>query len=114
MPNRPGGNARGVAWHHVRGLVQELDWQLRAVCGAPEVNSDLFNSIEVRPGRSTYLRLAEAQTHCRPCPVRAECLAWGRRERNSGVYGGEMLADGQIRDLSKLAKARVPSKKKVS
>lgn len=104
------GNASGHTWHAKTRLAGLLDWQVRSRCREPDANPELFNELGAKAGRATWLRLGQAQVFCRECPVQAECLAWGRGARLSGIYGGQMLQGGAVRDLTPMAK--IPAKKK--
>lgn len=73
------------------------DWRTRAACTLD--NTALFAPPEGKDYEQTARRISEAKAFCRQgdgCPVRAECLTYGRRQRLDGVFGGELLSVGRI------------------
>lgn len=68
------------------------DWVRGAVC--PTVDPEIFHPVQGNQGR-------EAKKICLQCPVRAECLDWALRHRETGIWGGfsdtdrERLLQGQ-------------------
>jgi hypothetical protein len=62
-----------------------------ARCVVPEVDPDLFSPTVGTPAETVDETIA---TYCAPCPMRAACLAWGRKAgRGQGVWGGVWLDD---------------------
>ena len=64
-----------------------MDWRLRAACRDAE--PDLF----LPAGAGAQIRLAEAKSVCRVCPVLIQCRTWALATgQDTGVWGG-MSAD---------------------
>jgi hypothetical protein len=70
-----------------------MGWQERALClGTPDPRR--YDRLERQPTKAEVARTREGMRSCRPCPVRAECLAFGIKHHSSGVYGGQYLVGG--------------------
>lgn len=73
-------------------LLSAMDWQRKGLCRS---DPGLFDDPDHRhPGSAERKRLLKAVTICTGCPVREECLAFGKRNRYFGVFGGQLLRGG--------------------
>lgn len=62
-----------------------MDWRHRAICR--DEDPELF--FPVGTSGPALLRIAEAKTVCRRCPVVSDCLAWALDSgQDAGVWGG--------------------------
>ena len=69
--------------------MQMLELALPRVTPCVEAGPDLFFSESPR-------ELEVAKRLCRPCPLRASCLAGAKERREPwGVWGGEVFVDGK-------------------
>lgn len=59
---------------------ESVAWQGQGACTE--------TAVDFVPDTETDEGLAEAQTSCRTCPVRTECLAWAILHRAEGYWGG--------------------------
>ena len=67
-------------------MAREDDWTARAACqGQPDL---FFPPFGERPN-SRESREARAKEICAACPVQEECLWYGRRHHEYGIWGGE-------------------------
>jgi hypothetical protein len=65
-------------------------WKDEAACLGMETN-DFFDNYEEKP----EIR-SEIDSICQSCPVRRTCFAVGISEKNTGVWGGIFLEQGDI------------------
>jgi hypothetical protein len=65
-------------------LVAEEPWKQEATCQVEHADPTLFI---LEQGQ----RPEQARTYCGRCPVRPECLEYGKRSGSVGVWGGEVL-----------------------
>lgn len=64
----------------------DTEWTVRAACkGQP----DLFFAAHGERPHAREAREAVAKGICASCPVQQECLWYGRRHREFGIWGGE-------------------------
>jgi WhiB family redox-sensing transcriptional regulator len=67
-------------------MPREDDWTAQASCkGQPDL---FFPPFGERP-HTREAREAQAKEICAACPVQQECLWFGRRHHEYGVWGGE-------------------------
>jgi hypothetical protein len=88
----------GTRWSHCdRARLVSTDYRDAAACDPSTAR--LFDPISdedrYRGGDGGVMRFREARAICRRCPVQAECLNDGTRNRRSGVYGGLLLESGR-------------------
>lgn len=84
--------------HRYIPLRAPMDWQERALClGTPDPRR--YDRLDRQPTKAEVARVRQGMSSCHPCPVRAECSAFGRKHRSSGVYGGQYLVGGLIAEL---------------
>lgn len=72
-----------------------LDWQDRAVCRGKD--PALFEELPKRTTRNDWDRVLLGIAVCSPCPVRGECLRFGVENRETGVWGGRYMVEGDVR-----------------
>ncbi|WLP92850.1 WhiB family transcriptional regulator [Gordonia sp. NB41Y] len=65
----------------------DVDWT-QARCAAPGENPDDWFPFPTDD--SGY-----AERVCASCPIHEECLAWGRSNRMTGIWGGVRLQNGR-------------------
>ena len=64
----------------------DSDWMERAICRG---QTHLFFPPHAERPQARERREAKARALCRSCPVQAECLWFGRVNREYGFWGGE-------------------------
>lgn len=74
-------------------------WTARARCAADVPPTIMFTDI---PSRAVA---QAAMAFCTSCTVQADCLAYAQKWKLDGVWGGQLLQDGQVR----LRRLRAPS-----
>jgi WhiB family transcriptional regulator, redox-sensing transcriptional regulator len=76
-------------------LAREGNWRSRSACR--DADPQLFDppTSDDRSPRRINARLAKANIFCGRCPVRVDCELEAQIERDSGVRGGVMYADGR-------------------
>lgn len=78
----------------------DLTWMVHARCRGldPNLFVPSFNpDTRQGPAKEAFNVCNGCQEHPKPCPVRAECLAYGRAEKATGCFGGQPLYGGKIR-----------------
>ena len=66
-------------------------WTVRARCAADVPPSITFTDVPTRA-------VAEAaMSFCSSCTVQAQCLEYAQKWKLDGVWGGQLLQDGQVR-----------------
>lgn len=73
----------------------KMDWQARGACRG--MDPTLFEEVRRGYKKIDVPRVFQAMMVCQLCPVRRECLAWGIKNRCSGVYGQRYLEKGSVR-----------------
>lgn len=72
--------------HELLGAIEDRGWIEFALCpGRPELFFEPFR--ELAPQRA--IREQAARRVCEQCPVRLPCRESGRRNHESGIWGGE-------------------------
>lgn len=66
------------------------DWTLKAACRGADV--DLFFSPDGEKGKARRARETAAKAVCRPCPARAQCLAYSLATETSSTRHGVWAA----------------------
>jgi Transcription factor WhiB len=76
-------------------MTYNIRWAETATC-LGEPSELFFEWYEQSPEAASYVD----ETYCMKCPVQRECLALGVARRETGVWGGIYLEDGEISDDS--------------
>jgi WhiB family redox-sensing transcriptional regulator len=68
---------------------EPMPWARRGRCRGEDANFQFFGNPGERPEMARAREQLAIATYCDPCPVQAECRAYGRANREYGVWGGE-------------------------
>lgn len=104
-----------VGWTSAHPPVGRMEWMRRAACQGSDAAPALFAELGSHPSHEDALRIQQAWVFCNGCPVVAECLTFGKRDRASGVYGHQILVEGVRTSIGHLLtppkRKRAPRKK---
>lgn len=85
----------------------DLSWQSRAQCRSIVTDGTMSDDSPIFPFPADSLSSSNAfiTSLCRRCPVRRECLSFAVAMGYTGVWGGEVLTESDLREYRKALKA---------
>lgn len=66
------------------------------VAECKDADPNLFTAPDGERNGGRRRRVRKAKAVCAACPLRKECLIWGHKHRETGVWGGEDLIAGWV------------------